>query len=99
MVGWHHQLNGHEFEQDLGTVKDREAWCHSPRDHKELDMTEQLKIYNKPQNSFPVTQPTACAGITWTLSCHPVRTGAHGTVTNANILAIAIVVSNKVLCL
>ena len=27
MVGWHHQLNGHEFEQDLGTVKDREAWC------------------------------------------------------------------------
>jgi len=27
MVGWHHQLNGHEFEQDLGTVKGREAWC------------------------------------------------------------------------
>ena len=19
MVGWHHQLNGHEFEQDLGS--------------------------------------------------------------------------------
>ena len=27
MVGWHHQLNGHEFEQTLGDVKDREAWC------------------------------------------------------------------------
>ena len=27
MVGWHHQLNGHEFEQPQGTVKDREAWC------------------------------------------------------------------------
>ena len=30
MVGWHHQLNGHEFEQTLGEseiVKDREAWC------------------------------------------------------------------------
>ena len=26
MVGWHHQLNGHEFEQTLGVVKDREAW-------------------------------------------------------------------------
>ena len=25
MVGWHHQLNGHEFEQALG-VGDREAW-------------------------------------------------------------------------
>ena len=26
MLRWHHQLNGHEFEQTLG-VKDREAWC------------------------------------------------------------------------
>ena len=25
MVGWHHRLNGHEFEQTLGVVKDREA--------------------------------------------------------------------------
>ena len=25
MVGWHHQLDGHEFEQAPG-VKDREAW-------------------------------------------------------------------------
>ena len=27
MVGWPHQLNGHEFEQLLEIVKDREAWC------------------------------------------------------------------------
>ena len=28
MVGWHHRLNGHEFEQTLGEiVKDKEAWC------------------------------------------------------------------------
>ena len=26
MVGWHHQLNGHEFEQTLEIVEDREAW-------------------------------------------------------------------------
>ena len=27
MVGWHHQLNGHEFEQVPGVGdKDREAW-------------------------------------------------------------------------
>ena len=25
MVGWHHRLNGHKFEQALG-VGDREAW-------------------------------------------------------------------------
>ena len=27
MVGWQHQLNGHEFEQLWEMVKDREAWC------------------------------------------------------------------------
>ena len=26
MIGWHHQLNGHEFEQAPGVVMDREAW-------------------------------------------------------------------------
>ena len=25
MVGWHHRLNGHEFEQNLEIVRDREA--------------------------------------------------------------------------
>ena len=27
MVGWHHQLDGLEFEQALGVGDDREAWC------------------------------------------------------------------------
>ena len=27
MVGWHHQLYGHEFEQLWELVMDREAWC------------------------------------------------------------------------
>ena len=27
MVGRHHQLNRHEFEQAPGVMKDREAWC------------------------------------------------------------------------
>ena len=26
MVGWHHRLNGHEFEQALGVGDDKEAW-------------------------------------------------------------------------
>ena len=43
MVGWHHQLNGHQFEQALG-VGDGQgnlAGC-SPWGHKESDMTELL---------------------------------------------------------
>ena len=40
MVRYHHQLNGHEFEQTLGDSGGQRglAWC-SPQDHKELDMT------------------------------------------------------------
>ena len=43
MVGWHHQLNGHEFEQALG-VGDGQGRlvCCSLWGHKESDMTEQL---------------------------------------------------------
>ena len=26
MIGWHHRLDGHEFEQALGVGMDREAW-------------------------------------------------------------------------
>ena len=26
MVGWHHQLNGHECEQTLGENEGQEAW-------------------------------------------------------------------------
>ena len=43
MVGWHHQLNAHEFEKTPG-VGDGQgglAYC-SPCGHKELNMTEQL---------------------------------------------------------
>ena len=43
MVGWHHQLNGHEFERALG-VADRQGSlvCYSPWGHKESDTSEQL---------------------------------------------------------
>ena len=27
MVGWHHQRDGHEFEQALGAGDGQEAWC------------------------------------------------------------------------
>ena len=40
MVGWHHQLNGHEFEQTLGDSERQENLaCCSSWGHKELDTT------------------------------------------------------------
>ena len=43
MVGWHHQLNGHEFEQASGDGEGQgNLVCCSQWDHKELDTTEQL---------------------------------------------------------
>ena len=27
MIGWHHQLNGHEFEQIWEIAKDSRVWC------------------------------------------------------------------------
>ena len=45
MVGWHHRLNGYEFEQALGVGDGQGSLaCCSPRGCKELDMTEQLSI-------------------------------------------------------
>ena len=43
LIGWHHQLNGHEFEQAPG-VGDRQGSlaCCSPRGPKESDTTEGL---------------------------------------------------------
>ena len=47
MVGWHHWLNGHEFEQAPGDGEGQGSLaCLSPWSHKELVMIEQLN--NKP---------------------------------------------------
>ena len=44
MVGWHRELNGHEFEETLGDGKEQgNLACCSPLGHKELDRTEWLK--------------------------------------------------------
>ena len=43
MVRWHHQLNGHEFEQALGDSEGQGSLaCCSPWGVKESDMTDQL---------------------------------------------------------
>ena len=48
IVGWHHRLNGHEFEQTPGDSGGQGSLvCCSPWGQKELDTTEQL--HNKKQ--------------------------------------------------
>ena len=47
MVGWHHWLNGHEFEQTPGNSEGQgRLVCCSPWGCKELDMTEWLNSNN-----------------------------------------------------
>ena len=51
-VGWHHPLNGHEFEQTLGDGEGQGslAGC-SPWGHKELDTMRDLTNNNKPERT------------------------------------------------
>ena len=43
IVGWHHQLNGHEFEKALGIGNGQgNLVCCSPWGCKESNLTEQL---------------------------------------------------------
>ena len=61
MVGWHHQLNGHEFEQSPGDGEGQGSLaCCSPQGHEESDMalvTEQQQKRNSSQQSKLVILP------------------------------------------
>ena len=54
MVGWHHQLDGHEFKQSP-QVGDRQGGlaCCSPWGRKESDTTERLNHKACLQGSYP----------------------------------------------
>ena len=49
MVGWHHRLNGHKFEQTPGDSEGQGSLlCYSPRGHKDSDTTERRQeVFNK----------------------------------------------------
>ena len=55
MVGWHHQLNGREFEQTL-VVKDREAWCDVVHGVAYSDTSKQLNNTTSYVASVTATQ-------------------------------------------
>ena len=48
MVGWHHQLNGYEYEQAPDGVGQGSLACCGPRGGKELDTTERWNRTVKP---------------------------------------------------
>ena len=48
MIGWHHRLNGHEFQQAPGDGEGQESLaCCSPWGRTESDMTEKLNQTTK----------------------------------------------------
>ena len=48
IVGWHHRLSGHEFEETLGVGEgQRSLVCCSPSGCKESDTTERLSDWNE----------------------------------------------------
>ena len=53
IVGWHHQLNDHEFEQTLGDGEgQRSLACCSPLCHTKSNMTERLNSNNHEDMKF-----------------------------------------------
>ena len=56
MVGWHHQLNGHEFGQTLGDRDGQGGLSCYVHGAAELDMAEQLK--NNSNSLLPTQQQT-----------------------------------------
>ena len=57
MVGWHHRLNRHEFEQAPGDGEGQGSLaCCSQWGHKESDITERLNKNNKASRSKALSQ-------------------------------------------
>ena len=50
IVGWHHWLSGHEFEQTLDGDGQGSLACYCPRSHKKSDTTEQPNSWQIPNN-------------------------------------------------
>ena len=62
MVGWHHQLNGHELDQTLGDTEGQGSLaCCSPWGHRESDTTERLNNNLQTENIMREKTPMTTA--------------------------------------
>ena len=70
MVGWHHRLNGHAFEQAVGDGEGQGSLaCCSPGGLKELDMTERLNNRSNGRGLSAPPPPTqSCRHVCKTVS-------------------------------
>ena len=65
MVGWHHRLNGHEFEKTPGNGDGQGSLvCCSPWGHRESDTTEQLN-WTELRKNVPRRKNTLCKNHKW----------------------------------
>ena len=72
MVEWHHQLNGHEFEQALGDGEGQgRLVCCSEWGHKESDTTEQLSNHHHHLTSY--CNKWKYGGAPLPITCKPYR--------------------------
>ena len=55
MVGWHQQLNGHDFEQTLETVNNKQSWHAAVQGVTRSWTRQQL---NTGKSSFPTSLST-----------------------------------------
>ena len=72
MAGWHHQLNGHEFEQAPGDGEEQGSLvCCSPWGRKESDTTEKLNNNKQGRKVRPFRK---CKGKNWSQSMWEIKT-------------------------
>ena len=72
MVGWHHQLIGHEFEQTLGGGEGQGSLSCGSLGSKESDVTEQLN-----NNYLKILYVLVFPSISWRLPRGRTRSGCY----------------------
>ena len=95
MVGWHHRLNGYEFEQVLGDGEGKGSLaCCSPWGHKVSDTTERLNN-NLQENPNFLASPIFCHPHKLSFLCTPLNILQQLCSTGPTLRSSAIVLLSK----
>ena len=88
MVGWHHQLDGHEFEQALAVGDGQGSLvCYSAWSHKELDTTERLSWLSqlRQQPPWSLNSPSALKTCSFFKAIPGINTKSYQTPQNTGM--------------